>query len=475
MKNLGKIFFLLLLIKYSVWAGVNASVDSKNVTLGDMVTFSLNITGEEVKRPNIYNLCGENIISTASATNIGVIDGEYKKSYVLSYKFLPKKSCTIEPVSIEIDSKLEKTEPIEIKVSTQPQTKDANFSLNISVDKKDVYVGEPFELTLMLKQKKSAQAIDSKFIPPSLKGFLVKGESQPTREDHGDYVITKIVYKIATQREGDLKISSAQMRIATRGSSRDIWGGFMPQIKWRSYFSNELELHSKKPPQDLKLVGDFKIQAYTQRDEVNPNEAVNLTIKVTGSGNLEDIKSFKPYISGVNIFDEKIVIDGDTLTQKIAFVGDNNFTIPSFKLKYFNPEKKSVEQISTKEIAIKVNNSSVKKELNIKKDTQEIKVAKTIEKQSENYSLSIILIAFLIGLACGIVMMLFKPSRMFNKEKKKLDIKNHKLLLVKLLPYKDNADVKKVVDILENNLYLDKKIELDKKSLKEIILKYDIS
>ena len=46
---------------------------------------------------------------------------------------------------------------------------------------------------------------------------------------------------------------------------------------------------------------------------------------------------------------------------------------------------------------------------------------------------------------------------------------------MKLLPYKDNADVKKVVDILENNLYLDKKIELDKKSLKEIILKYDIS
>ena len=58
MKNLGKILFTFLIIPHAIYAGVIASVDSKKVQLGDTVTYSLDLSGKDISRPNIYNLCG---------------------------------------------------------------------------------------------------------------------------------------------------------------------------------------------------------------------------------------------------------------------------------------------------------------------------------------------------------------------------------------------------------------------------------
>jgi len=473
MKNLGKIFFIIFLIPHAIYAGVTASVDSKNVQLGDMVTYSIDLSGEDISRPTIYNICGNDVISTGSSTSINVINGKYQKSYVVSYKFLPKKSCTIEAIKVEIDGKTEITKPIEIVVSKTISSKDSDFSLTLSSDKKEVYVGEPFELKLQFRQKNNAEAVDSKFIAPTLKGFWVKGESKPLRKTNGEYTNTTIIYTMAPQREGKLDITSAQMRIASRSSSRDSWGGFIPNIKWKSYFSNELSIISKALPEGIKLVGDFSLEAKVQTTEVNANEALNVDIELVGDGNLEDIKSFKPYIDGVSVFDEKIVINDKKLNQKIAFVADTDFTVPAFSLKYFDLKTESVKAISTKEIKIKVNNAKPKQELNIKRDeTQKpIEVKEVIKKEFDVLVLSIV---FVLGLACGIIIMLLKPIRLFSKEKK-LNLKDHKTLLVKLLPFKEDEEVKKIVDILENNIYSDEKKVIDKKVLKELIKKYEIT
>ncbi len=474
MKNLGKIFFILFISQYTLYAGgVVASVDAKNVELGDMITYSLTLSGEEIQRPNIQNLCGDDIISSSSSTSIQIVNGNYEKNYVLSYKFMPKKSCQIESIEVEIDGEIEKTKPLDIVVSKVVASKNADFSLTLDVDKEEVYVGEPFVLTLLFKQKNGAEAVDSKFIPPVMKGFWVKGESKPQRSKDGEFSITKIMYKMAPQREGTLDISSAQMRIASRSSSRDSWGSFMPQIKWKSYFSNDLTITAKALPEGVSLVGDFNLHVETSSQEVNANEAVNITLHVEGEGNLEDIKSFKPYVDGVSVFDEKIEIKNTTLTQKIAFVGDENFTVPSFSLKYYDLKAKEIKTITTQEIKIKVNHSKPKQELTIKRDeTQEkVVVNKLVEKEVNKLW---IIVGFIGGLVLGILLMLLKPFARI-KQDTKLNIKDHKLLLVKLLPFKEDLEVKYIIDILENNLYSDKKQELDKKVLKEIIKKYEIS
>ncbi|SFV57638.1 BatD [hydrothermal vent metagenome] len=482
MKNLGKkVFIIFILLTTSLYASVVAKVDPAVVYSGETATYTLTISGEKVHKPQLSDICGNQIVATSSQTSIEMINGDYKKSYALSYEFVPQKSCTIDPVSVEVDGKTEQSNAVKVLVKPATQDKSAPFILSLKADKTNVYVGEPFVLRLELKQSKRASAVDSKFIEPDFKGFWVKHKSQATREETPEYVITKMSYTLAAQREGNLSIAPAQLRIATRVNSRDMWGSFMPQVKWRSYYSNGVQIEAKPLPNNAKIVGNFTISAKADKTEITSNEAVNVTVTVKGDGNLEDIGSFKPYIDGVNVFAEKIEIHGNTLTQKLAFVSDKDFTIPPFKLAFYNLKTQRVEQIKTEPIAIKVKGSSkATPSLTIQKEEpqQELQIKKaeqsSSEKSYEGVSFFWIVIVFVLGVLLGVALTFLKPFKRVKKEKK-LNIKDEKLLLIKLLPYKDmDENVKKIVTILEGNLYEGKKEQLDKKLLKEILKQYDI-
>ena len=476
MKNLGKMLFLLILISNSIYASVVSSVNYKSVSKGEMVIFSLKISGADIQRPIINTICDSDVISTSSQTSIEILNGDYQRSYVLSYKFMPQKSCEIKAIDVEIDGKTETSKALKVEVKPISQDKNAEFVLNLFTEKKEFYVGEPFELTLEFKQKRSAEAVDSKFITPPMKGFWIKGESKPERRDDGEYAITTLRYMLAPQREGSLKIEPAQMSIASRSSSRDVWGSFAPQIKWRNYFSNELNITAKPIPMGASLVGEFTISAKADKTQINPNEAVNITLQVNGSGNLEDIKSFKPYIKDVSVFDEKATIKGYQLTQKLALVADDDFVVPPFELSFFNPKTKKVESVSTSEIKVEVTGKKVKQELKITRDeTQPVqKVQTQVQVPETVFSTMWMSLIFVLGIFFGTVIMILKPWNMFKREKG-INIKDEKVLLMKLLPFKDDVEVQKIVDILENNLYSTDKQAVDKKLLKELLKKYEIN
>ncbi|MBU1659736.1 BatD family protein [bacterium] len=472
MKNLGKIALFLLLIPHAVFAGVSASVNSKSIELGDTVTLSLNISGENIQRPSISFLCDSDITSTGSQTSIQIVNGDYQKSYILSYRFSPQKSCEIAPIEVEVDGSIQKSNPISIVVKPMTAAKDADFVLTLASDKKEVFVGEPFEVNLLFKQRRITDAVDSKFVPPELKGFWIKNESAPQRYEEGEYSITKLVYTMAPQREGRLHITKAQMKIASRDSTKDMWGAWVPQIKWKTYFSNALDIDVKPLPEGVDLVGDFKITASADKNVINVNEAVNVLVSVEGIGNLEDIQTFKPYIAQVNVFDEKIDIQNSKLSQKMAFVAERDFKIPPFSLRYFNPKTKEIKTISTQEINIQVKGTKPQEELTIKRESSA--QSEKIQVISEGkISFLWVSLAFVLGLACGILLIIFKVWKIFKREKQS-SIKEPKVLLVKLLPYKNDAQVKKIVDILEKNIYSNEKLEIDKKVLKEILKKYEI-
>jgi len=481
MKNLGrKMVILLSLFATALYANIVAEVSPKVLYKGDEATYMLTITGDKVQKPLISTLCGTNVTGTRSQTSIQMINMDYKKSYILSYTFVPQKSCVIPPVSFEVDGKKETSNAVRVTVKKPTQNKNANFVLTLKPSKEELFVGEPFSLELVLRQRKSAQAVDSKFVAPDFKGFWVKGKPTTSRAEDSEFVYTKALYKLAPQREGNLTIEPAQIKIARRANSRDSWGMLLPEVKWRTYFSNEVNIHAKPLPHNAKLVGNFTIHAHADKLSIHPNEAVNVTVEVDGDGNLEDIGSFKPYIDGVNVFDEKIEIHGNKLTQKLAFVSDKDFTIPPFSIAFYNLKTKRVEKISTQPIHIKVSGSNAKKseELHMKKaepTSETVSNAAQNSASSGGVSIFWTLLTFVLGAAFGIALMLIKPAELFKKEKK-LNLKDEKLLLVKLLPFKEkDAEVQKIVDILEGNIYSSKKEKIDKKLLKEILKKYDIS
>ncbi len=477
MKNLGKkIFILLTFLTTTIHAAITAHVEPPVVYGGETATYVLKITGEKVHNPIVTDICGNNIVSASSQTNIEMVNANYKKSYVFSYEFAPQKSCIIAPTNVEIDGKIEKSNEVKVMVKPASQDKNAAFLLSLKASKSDIFVGEPFILHLELKQSKRLTVVDNRFMKPDFKGFWVKGESRVTTEETPEYIIRRVDYKLAPQREGNLTIKPAQISIALRANRRDMWNSF----KWKNYFSNEVQIHAKSLPNNAKIVGNFTISAEANKQEIASNEAVNVTVTVEGKGNLEDIESFKPYINGVNVFDEKIEIHGNTLTQKFAFVSDKDFTIPPFKLAFYNLTTKRVEQIKTEPIYIKVKGSSkTTTPLNIKKDETSQSVVKKAQELSATasgaFSYIWLIIAFAVGIIVGVVLMVAKPFQKAKKEKC-FNIKDEKLLLLKLLPYKDSdRDVKIIVDILEENLYRDKKEKIDKKLLKEVLKRCDIS
>jgi len=477
MKNLGKIVIFFLLLTTKAFATVTASVSPSIIYEGDSATYSLHISGKRVKKPTLLDICGNTITSTASQTSIESINGSYAKSYTLSYEFTPTKDCTIDSVAVEVDSKVEKSNSVSLEVKPRSQDINADFTLKYEVSKKDLYVGEPFTLTLYLKQHRAAQAVDSKFIASNMTGFWVKSESKPERYNEGDYTITKVVYKLASQREGSLKINPAKLKIATRIGVNN-WGTLIPQVKWRTYFSNPIIIKAKVIPNNAKIIGDLHLEVYAQKKEVNLNEAVNVVVSVVGEGNLEDIESFKPYINDVNIFDENIKIDGNKLTQKLVFVADSDFIIPSFELIYFDTKTRQVKKIKTEPIAIKVHGNAKKNEVKISREevpnvAHRLDIEKEVKYKTDyNY----VAIAFIVGLLLGLLIMFLIFRKKRSKYIIKFDVKNEKMLLIKLLPFKDeDSQVAEIVAILEANLYSSSKEKVDKKLLKEILKKYNIS
>ena len=95
MRYLGRVFFIFFISQQAIYADVVANVDNAHVGFGEVVTYNLILNGEDIKKPDIYTLCGEDVVGTGSSTSINVINGAYKKSYVLSYKLVPKKSWRV--------------------------------------------------------------------------------------------------------------------------------------------------------------------------------------------------------------------------------------------------------------------------------------------------------------------------------------------------------------------------------------------
>ncbi|MCD6258130.1 MAG: BatD family protein [Helicobacteraceae bacterium] len=471
MKNLGKIFFITFCIPYFLQAQVIATLDATNVEEGELVTLSLEIIGENPKKPDIYTLCGSDVVATGQQTSLQMLNGKTSKSYILSYQFFPTKSCEIEPIEVRVNGQIEKSNSLSLKVLPSDTSKERDFILTLESDKKEVYIGEPFEVTLLFKQKKGLSVVDSNFVGPNLQGFWMQGEPEQEQYSDGEYSVTKLRYKMSAQRDANLSITPAQIKIATRSHARDVWGAFSPRVKWKTYRSNGLDIDVKPLPTGVKLVGSFEISASVDKDEINANEAVNLTVSVKGQGNLEDISSFKPFVQNVSVFDEKIDLKDRVLTQKIAFVADDDFVIPSLELRYFDLDSKEIKTLKTQEIPIKVNNSSpqekmvIKKEIPTQEQTQE-KVVTVI--QTSYFTLAA---SFILGFFIAFLLLYFKPWNL-RKQKNNVSLNDEKMLLVKLLPYKEDEEVAELVRLLEENIYSNKSHIIEKKRLKEIVKKY---
>ena len=413
-KEMKKLLAVLVLISVAILViaqDVEFTVSAPNVVAeGEQfrLVYKLNARPKSFDPPtfdNFYVLAGP---STSSSSSIQIVNGQMTQTYEFSYTYIIEATkegkYTIDPATVKVNGSEHKSNSIIIEVvkgssgqyaspsqrqnegKNQPQAKvesnQNDIFVNIDFDKSSVYRGEPILATISIYTRQNISGFeDVKF--PSFTGFWSQEVETPNNVHFQRVNIDGRIYNMGVlkkyllfpQRSGEIKIDPFEIVVLTQersGRAQSIFDDF-----FGAYQTVRQRLTSK--PKTIKVkalppnapasftgaVGNYNIEANLDKVEVKTNEAVNLKIRVAGSGNLRLIDAPKvTFPSGFEVFDTKVTNNINT-TQKGATgskVFDivaiprapGKFELGEIEFSYFNPMQQKYITIKSKPLSIAV-------------------------------------------------------------------------------------------------------------------------
>lgn len=499
-QTLGKLF-LILFLSVNLFADVKVSVSSPAIYNGDIVNFTISADGDKIEFPEIGTIGGYTVIGTSSAQSINMINGDVTKTTSKTYSFRPQKSLTISSFSVKADGKTYKTKTLDIKVlKPTASTNGSPFVLEMHLNKHDVHVGEGVDLSIIFKRKLNAHADKIQLGEPKLENFWVKKVDREEDGTKGDYVTQTMHYQIFPQKAGTYNIPALEAlvgKIEQRGGG----GGFLndpffnsmtQQLNWQKIYSNEENLTVQALPNGLELYGNYQIDAHVDKHKVHANKPINLTIEVKGEGNIDDVKKFNLNIDNTIVYADEPKISSSLVhniyqgafSQKIAIIADQNFTIPTVKLDFFDKNTQIVKTVKTKPIEIEVvggqkgavKPSSIEVSSSNTVAPAQIQTAtrtKVVVKKEDAYvKYLFLLLGFVLG-AGGMYGFFYLKNRVVTKESNMVKAikkaKSDRALFDLLLPYaKQDKVIVKALNQLEENLYKSGQHKVNKEDLIEV-------
>ncbi len=503
-QTLGKIFLILLFLSCISFAGVKVSINPPVVYKGDMVQLTITADGDDIEFPQIAQVGDSPIVGTSSSQTVNIINGNMSKTISKTYTFRATKSLKVPSFVVKVDGKEFKTKEQSLKVVKPIAShRGQPFVLEMSLDKNISYVGEPLNLTLSFKSKLNAHADKIQLGEPKLEDFWVKKSDEVTKSTEGEYIVQSLHYKLFPQKAGEYTIPAIEALIGKVQHQRSGLGGIFDdpffssiteQLNWQKIYSNSLKVKVNPLPNGLELYGDYTIKATVDKRKVHSNKPVNLTITVQGKGNIDDVKKFDLDIANVIVYADEPKIHareqngeyGGVFTQKIALIADQNFTIPSLSLEYFDKKSKSVKTVKTEPIDIEVIGGGVgaksqpsievspTQKIEVPKVTQSNVQTKVVTKTEDSYLKYIFLgIGFLLGIGSMLLVNMLKKAKEAKKETDMVrairKAKDDQALFNLLLPYsKKDKRISTALNLLEENIYKGGKNKIDKEELMEV-------
>jgi hypothetical protein len=505
MRNMTKIALLLQLSLIFVWGGsFVAKVNNSSVVIGDRVNLTLEARGDDITLPNIDRVGNYSVESTSTSTqsSFKMINGTTTRENIkrLNITFTPDKDMTIPPFEAMIDGETLKSNPIDIKMvkSLAPTSKRGDIvTLDMVANKKQIFVGQPIQLTIYFGEGNGANLMKVEFKKPNFKDFFVKEIAGEKTYRKGGYLIHELRYILTPKYEGNFTISPASARIAQRSRRRDdFFGTFFDTPKWSRVVSNSLDIEVKPIPNGNDLIGDFVVEEHIDKQTTKANKPVNLTITIKGEGNLEDFNALNYEIDGVTIYSDDAKVEshlvGDrlisTYEKKFVFIADKDFTIPAKSFRVFDFKSSKTKNLDIKSFDIQVTGGkditptvvSSNKPTPIEKietpksssSDQTIESEPISKEQSKESALSIwmLIASFVAGVVVtlGVVKILpyisWRPKRSSTNYNEALKI---------LYPHtNDNIEVEQMVRDLYAKKGGEKSITIDKVKLKELVRLY---
>lgn len=459
---------------------------------GDEVVFSIEAKGEDIEFPNISTIDGYILKKTGTSNQISIINNKRTQRIIQRYIFYPTSSVTIPKLKIIIDGKEKFTNPHKIVMKKVKKTRSKFFDLTIKANKNSGYVGEDIILTLIFKYSRYANIVDLDFYEPNFDGFWSKQLRDPKKYDEGEFVVQELQYLLFPQKSGSLTINPLKIDVSIIDNSNNTYSFFKQASKKTRVYSNELLFNIKSLPDNVYLIGDFKISAKVNKTKINEGDSVSFQVNIDGRGNIDDMELPKLEIAGATIYENKPVkkyniengIYGGSYNKSYSIVSNSDFTIPKISIKYFDKKSAGIKTLKTSEFNINVNTNKknldesklqLQKEEIIQKPIKQ-QIIKKVIYTSDNQKI----IFFILGIVAGFLIIwlvfLFR-NRNHNKEKNDLPIvkavkrtSTKSELLKVLVPYVSmDKDLDKAIFELEKSDSLE--FKNIKKEIVNVLLK----
>ena len=428
MKRIITFLVIALLVPVAVWAQTpSIKVSAKQqVSVGEQfkIIFEVNADGKKFTAPRFddFTVVGGPFTSTSSS--IQVVNGSMTRTVSNSYSYVLRAdkegSFTIGPASIVVDGDVVTSEPYTVTVvadasgagtqggqtqggtvqrqqnTNDPQVSGQDLFLKVVPSKRSAYVGEPVVLTYKLYTRVPvSQLTISKM--PAYGGFWMRecddnngGQLRQSPEvvngiEYNTAEIKKVV--LIPQKAGKLTVEPMGLeclaQIMTQRSpqqSNDPFDIFFNDPFFSRSYTNvqknvetsTLTLEIKSLPEDGKpasfagAVGSYKFVAAIDADETRTNEALTLTMTISGNGNLELLNMPSPnFPPDFEVYDPKITSgveangQGMSGTRKAEYLiiprraGD--FNIQPVEFSYFDPAKQQYFTLKSSPMNVKVN------------------------------------------------------------------------------------------------------------------------
>jgi hypothetical protein len=468
---------LILLLPILLLAYIHVNVNKKTVYPGEEVVFTIEATGNDIKFPNIKDIEGFPVQGTAITQNITILNGNMQKSVSKSYIFFPTKNVTIPSFSVIVDSKTYKTKPIKITVTKPKESKNDNFKIKLSSDKKKVYIGEPviFNIKFFQKEGTSPQSIEIQ--KPNFNDFFSKQISKKEYQKNG-YSITEYSFLLIPQKAGNYKIGPILAKIGYLSKDTPFNDPFFnlvtASLKYTNIFSNEVDINVSAIPQN-SVYGQFKASLSADKTETDANEPVKITLKINGCGDFYDLPDFKLNIPKATVYENSPKINTfiknsklcGSYTKEFTVISNQNLSIPSIEFKSFDGK---IHSVKTNSLFITVHNKNSTKKTSPFITAKNI-TPKVVYKTKTNYIL--LLLVFATGIIVGVLITYLLKLKLPQNDEiiSKIKKADEKELFNILLEYSYIPEIEKTLKALEENIYCNKQNKINKKEIIKIIKK----
>ena len=368
------LFILSTSISYAGDISISADVDRRQIALDGQLMLTITVSGSmaNIPQPTIPSLDGFTAYSSGRSQNLSIMNGQVNSSVTFTYALVPNDTgdYTIGPFSIDYEGDTYSTDTINVKVTPrstpQPQapsyaatdeyeqraTSDTQQTkelfIETYVDKLRAYVNEQITLTFAFYQAVNLFQ-NPRYSAPQATGFWT--EDMPPQNKYykmingRKYLVTEIKTALFATSPGEFTIGSATLeatvedveRFFSRRSSFDIFNndpfsmfrrGKPIVLTTDPIIVEILPLpHEGKPANFKGDVGILDITANIDKDSVEENQPVTLTIKIKGQGNIKTISSPTiPEASDVKLYDsasseniskDNYVVQGEKIFEKL--------------------------------------------------------------------------------------------------------------------------------------------------------------